>query len=479
MEIVSTARLRIASVACACLLYVSSMAFCQVIAPSTIEANANAYKNLAWTSANNNITGGAYLTYACTSLATKWVVTPSWVSPTSGASKTGMPYKWGGENSISQFQMGISSGKKAGDRISSYNGTSYSCGSTEAVGVDCAGFVCRAWGRSSSVGTTGIPGISQQLSSYTALQKGDVMNKPSPNGHVRLLITPNSNGTYSTIESGSGIENSYPNGYWKVFAWTYTTANMGTMVSNGYLPRRYNYANDEPCHPLPIPVNSTCTYITNVGNGGATYTPSTSVPNPTCGAYTSSNKDVWYRFTVPSTTNYRVQVQTGTLTSLGFAIYQGGCYTTSNTLTQIPGKCTTVSGSGTTGVITGTSTSGYWLYVRVWGTSTTTGTFKICVKNSLMREDEGELEMLNAADAKIFPNPNAGSFTFESLDEVNQQGELEVFNTLGQVVFSKTLNNIGGLFVEKCDLSHLANGMYHVRFTAGQSEVHRKISINQ
>ena len=64
----------------------------------------------------------------------------------------------------------------------------------------------------------------------------------------------------------------------------------------------------------------------------------------------------------------------------------------------------------------------------------------------------------------LFPNPNNGQFTFAvSLTEATNLN-FTVLNTLGQVVYAKTENNVTNA-VLSCDLSHLAKGIYYANIT--------------
>jgi hypothetical protein len=64
----------------------------------------------------------------------------------------------------------------------------------------------------------------------------------------------------------------------------------------------------------------------------------------------------------------------------------------------------------------------------------------------------------------LFPNPNNGQFTFAvSLTEATNLN-FTVINTLGQIVYAKTENNITNA-VLSCDLSHLAKGVYYANIT--------------
>ena len=77
-------------------------------------------------------------------VCTKTAISPDWV--TVGA-HTQVPYAWGGFSSVDGVSAGLAACKLAGDRNTT-NGAA-SC----AVGVDCSGFVSRAWNTTSKYGT--------------------------------------------------------------------------------------------------------------------------------------------------------------------------------------------------------------------------------------------------------------------------------------------------------------------------------------
>jgi len=174
--------------------------------------NAEPYATHKWYCNANNIRnydcGGAHVT------------TPSWVKVGDNIS---VPYMWGGFSSLDQFDQGLLDGVSAGDSYTHGNGA----GSTCAVGVDCSGFVSRAWGLGRKYSTRSLPDISTQYASYNDLLPGDIVNYAGH--HVRLIHTVNSNGSFLIIEaSGSGTN-------WRVGYNNYTTADL----QGRYFPRHY------------------------------------------------------------------------------------------------------------------------------------------------------------------------------------------------------------------------------------------------
>jgi len=189
---------------------------CNIKAPITrtqIIANAEPYETHTWTCTANNIRD-----YYC---GGKQVITPSWVSV---GNLQAVPYMWGGWSSLAQYDLGIANEVSAGD----CNCTGGSAGSSCAVGVDCSGFVTRAWGLTSKYGTSTLPNISTAYSSFTELLPGDIVNYAG--SHVRLVHTLNANGTFLIIEASASATD------WRVGYSTYTVASLQTY----YIPRFYN-----------------------------------------------------------------------------------------------------------------------------------------------------------------------------------------------------------------------------------------------
>ncbi len=173
------------------------------------------------------------------------VLTPGWVTVGENIS---IPYMWGGFSSLTEFDQGIKDGVSAGDRDTHGNGAGSSC----AVGVDCSGFVSRAWNLPNKYSTRSLPNISTAYSSYDDLLPGDIVNYAGH--HVRLIHTVNGNGSFLIIESSaSGTD-------WRVGYNNYTTADF----QGKYFPRHYNdvIADNSPVDTI----NPTTTISANLWN---------------------------------------------------------------------------------------------------------------------------------------------------------------------------------------------------------------------
>ncbi|MCK4641893.1 MAG: T9SS type A sorting domain-containing protein, partial [Candidatus Marinimicrobia bacterium] len=167
-----------------------------------------------WSCTSANLTGSSGVT-APDGLT---IITPSWIQV---GNNVRVPYKWGGFNTLPEFDSGLLNGKYAGDRY-----TSKSCGSSYAVGVDCSGFVSRCWKLSSHYSTRMMDDeIAVAYASWEDLKPGDAIHKP---GHVRLAVDNNANGMILAVEAaGSSTD-------WRVNYRTYSY----TALAN-YTPRYY------------------------------------------------------------------------------------------------------------------------------------------------------------------------------------------------------------------------------------------------
>jgi len=127
----------------------------------------------------------------------------------------GVAYDWGGWASLFEFDQKIGDGYGAG---SPAFGDVYWC----TTGVDCSGFVSRAWQTEQKYATISIPDISSQITVGNLLP-GDVFNKTSY--HVAMYV--------STMDNGEPLM------YEAVGYNTHINATGGFSYVNGFAPRRY------------------------------------------------------------------------------------------------------------------------------------------------------------------------------------------------------------------------------------------------
>jgi len=151
----------------------------------------------------------------------------------------GVPYKWGGFDSMEQFRDKISQGYGAG----SYSSDGVlSC----ITGVDCSGYVSRCWEQTSKYGTSTISGISSSLGSTDDMKKADAFNKAG--SHIVMLTYYHRDGAPVIMEAAGG---DYRKAVFRKTTWSYL---------NGYVPTRYdnieNDTNVEGTISNPIKIDS-------------------------------------------------------------------------------------------------------------------------------------------------------------------------------------------------------------------------------
>lgn len=105
-----------------------------------------------------------------------------------GKPQNGLPYKWGGFDDAAAFQSHVAAPRNqlAGDVCTCREAVYNQCIVGEAAGVDCSGFVSRAWGLSSHTGTSSLASVSRPLRGLADLRPGDALNRAG--SHVRLFI---------------------------------------------------------------------------------------------------------------------------------------------------------------------------------------------------------------------------------------------------------------------------------------------------
>ncbi len=139
------------------------------------------------------------------------VKTPGWLRKGWNAR---IPYKWGGFNTLREFDSNLKKGYYAGD-IDTKGVSDY------AVGVDCSGFVSRCWGLTYHASTRYMPNITGTYNSWEELKPGDAIHKI---GHVRLFVERNIDGSLKIVEASARN--------WDVSYWSYTPSEL-----QAYTPR--------------------------------------------------------------------------------------------------------------------------------------------------------------------------------------------------------------------------------------------------
>ena len=155
---------------------------------------------------------------------------------TTGMITQGLPYNWGGWQTVSKVYSVLASGAVAGD------GKIFSSTHSDFAGNDCSGYVSRCWITSTKNSTSTIPSISSTLN-YADLYRGDVTDYAG--SHVRL---------FDYFSSGTNY----------LMSFECTTGERPGRVThrilardNNYVPMRYKYIT--PFNP-PTSVDDWCLY---------------------------------------------------------------------------------------------------------------------------------------------------------------------------------------------------------------------------
>jgi hypothetical protein len=96
-----------------------------------------------------------------------------------------MPYWWGGDDTPQSFLRRIADGALAGSVCTCRDARYNQCVVSQAAGVDCSGFVSRAWGIA-KLGTAGLLDVATPVAGFNNLRPGDAFDWPGH--HVRLLV---------------------------------------------------------------------------------------------------------------------------------------------------------------------------------------------------------------------------------------------------------------------------------------------------
>ncbi|MEC9072872.1 MAG: hypothetical protein VX938_10850, partial [Myxococcota bacterium] len=129
--------------------------------------NAQSYATHVWSSTAANDTASCAPSYSSKFLDIYGI----------GGPHVGLPYKWGGFDTVAGFDSDIAQGLGAGSHSS--DGV-LSC----VTGQDCSGFVSRTWELASKMGTWTIHQVSHEIGAASLLP-GDALNKSST--HIYLF----------------------------------------------------------------------------------------------------------------------------------------------------------------------------------------------------------------------------------------------------------------------------------------------------
>jgi hypothetical protein len=139
----------------------------------------------------------------------KWKAPPA-LAGRVGQEITALPYNWGGADRLDHFDQKISAQRPAGQVCTNSKGggviydPANVVNDTYTAGVDCSGFVLRAWGWPGSghpYATSTLTTIANNLASVLDLRPGDVMNDAG--SHVRMILNWRGSDTVEIMESST------------------------------------------------------------------------------------------------------------------------------------------------------------------------------------------------------------------------------------------------------------------------------------
>lgn len=202
-------------------------------------AVAEAYRMHRWTGTQANVhhgpdARGIRVDSPDSRLGKAVVGQRGWWTP--GRPAIGIPYCWGGFDSLPEFDAKLAQGAAAGDIYSSTKraGLLHAV-SAEAAGIDCSGLISRCWRLPRAESTRTLPALCEPLPSLDALRPGDILNVR--NHHVMLFIRWIDGGRWAEVyEAGATPA-------WRVHR---HGVSRELIENQDYQPLRYHGIRDDP-----------------------------------------------------------------------------------------------------------------------------------------------------------------------------------------------------------------------------------------
>jgi hypothetical protein len=141
----------------------------------------------------------------------------------------------------------------------------------------------------------------------------------------------------------------------------------------------YAQANTTPCeNAVDLAVGSSCTNVAGTLNGSSYSDDNDNFGTPSCGALNSA-RDVWYKFTPPTSGNVKITTSTGSITDGVMEVYESGCEGGGgNTYESI--FCNDDGATSLMPSLTLTELDPNKTYfIRFWAKNGGNGTFNICI----------------------------------------------------------------------------------------------------
>jgi hypothetical protein len=168
-------------------------------------ANARAYLTINWVMQTENFSRLGVESACEPGTARIWLRPRRFTKELIGATIGPMPYRWGGEDTPQTFKIRTEWGALAGNICTCRDPQLNYCIFADSAGVDCSGFVSRAWGIEKR-GTSGLLDVATEVDSIEALKPGDAFDWPQR--HVRLFtgMAPGAATAFAVLESSTRLE---------------------------------------------------------------------------------------------------------------------------------------------------------------------------------------------------------------------------------------------------------------------------------
>ena len=89
--------------------------------------------------------------------------------------------------------------------------------------------------------------------------------------------------------------------------------------------------------------------------------------------------------------------------------------------------------------------------------------------------DQFKVELAIEEDKYSYPNPFSGFVTIVVPEEISENGQLEIVDKNGRIVFSRNVDNNRKWHLNGAELYFLANGVYTAKFTDGETVITEKL----
>lgn len=246
---------------------------------------------------------------------------------------------------------------------------------------------------------------------------------------------------------------------------------IGSACDDGNVNTTGDALNDQ-CVCIGLPANDNCFDATEVlvqvpgdcpanGTTGDNSTATTDGPNTICDLDGFLN-DVWYVFNSGDNTDITIDLDPGTMSAWGIAVYPE-CNATDI-------YCQSAATEPFALPVTPNTPYLIRVYYAVWFGQG--GTHSICVSAGINTSVQAPV----AADWSVYPNPNNGSFNVRNLGP-GTQADLRLVDVAGRQVWSRSgrVEERGIIAVERAGL---APGVYSLRVQASGRSVEKRIVVD-